>query len=385
MDLDLPLVDGELNQEPKKPRRKRPRTAQIRQDLRKALETAILAPKCKILPLFVRKDGVFSENLYLILKQLNQPQIHSFLKLNTFALKSLNNRSRVFMITGAPDAKPENLKIEFSTKLRARVMDNIAYVDNLPLFCTAERLSRRAAIFGRVVDVYLPPPRKVPQKHAMLRGSLKVNHAGYGFIQFTTSQAVKRFCKRYIANSHLRRHGRKTRRKRIRAISKSQQQLTSQPELEEEQDPNDISPVYESVPCLPEPDDDNLITSNYQQELLSGLESGLESDYEFNVKKFKSVAFNLSNVSSSKEENNEISLTEIKMPTKKKKTRRKRTAIGEAVSLKVLFRGIQVFPYKAYRRLKKEYYRLKRHVRQVYTIKADIRPPNGGESDTSLP
>uniref|UniRef100_A0A914XYE4 RRM domain-containing protein n=1 Tax=Panagrolaimus superbus TaxID=310955 RepID=A0A914XYE4_9BILA len=326
MEVDHIRDDAELIQEPKKkPKRKRQRTAQIRQDLRKALEKAILAPKCKILPFFIRKDGVYSANLYLILKHLIQPQIQSFFKLNSFALKSLNNRSRIFMISGATDAKPENLKIEFSTKLRARVMDTIAYVDNLPLLCTPERLSRRAAIFGRVVDVYLPPPRKVPQKHAMLRGSLKVNHAGYGFIQFTTSQAVKRFCKRYIANSHLRRHGRKTRRKRIRAISKSQQSIS---QIQAEQEPED--PVYEQ-------------TSVYQQELLSGLESGLESDYEF-TKKFKSVAFNLSNVSSSKEENNEISLTEIKMPTKKKKTRRKRTTIGEAVSLKVLFRGIQVFP-----------------------------------------
>uniref|UniRef100_A0A914YL92 Uncharacterized protein n=1 Tax=Panagrolaimus superbus TaxID=310955 RepID=A0A914YL92_9BILA len=72
------------------------------------------------------------------------------------------------------------------------------------------------------------------------------------------------------------------------------------------------------------------------------------------------------------------------MPTKKKKTRRKRTTIGEAVSLKVLFRGIQVFPYRTYRRLKKEYYRLKRRVRQSYTIEADVRG-KGEESDTSLP
>uniref|UniRef100_A0A914QRL4 RRM domain-containing protein n=1 Tax=Panagrolaimus davidi TaxID=227884 RepID=A0A914QRL4_9BILA len=367
MEVDHSVTDGQLNQMLKKHRRKRPRTAQIRQDLRKALEKAILAPKCTILPFFMKKNGVFSANLFFIVKQLNIPKVQSFLYLNTFALKSLNNRSKVFMIVGASDAKPEDLRIEFATKLRARIMDTIAYVDNLPLLCTPERLARRAAIFGRVVDVYLPPPRRISQKHAMLRGSLKVNHAGYGFIQFTTSQAVKRFCKRYIANSHLRRHGRKTRRKRIRAISKSQQ--TSQNAAEQENIEGGIA-------------EEQAAAIAYQHEL-SGLESGLESDYEF-TKKFKSVAFNLSNVSSSKDEINEISQTDIKMPTKKKKTRRKRAAIGEAFSLKVLFRGIQVFPYKAYRRLKKEYYRLKRHVRQSYTIEADIRT-KAEESDTSLP
>uniref|UniRef100_A0AC34QCG8 Ribosomal protein S1 n=1 Tax=Panagrolaimus sp. JU765 TaxID=591449 RepID=A0AC34QCG8_9BILA len=195
--------------ETKTKKRKRPRTAQVRQDLKKVLECSILSPRSSILPLFSKNKDYMVGNLFQVIKNLmiDGGNIDKFLNLSNFALKSLNNRTKIFTIFDEENStKKEELKIAFHRKLRTRIFETIAFVDNLPLLCTKERLWRRATLFGTVVDVHLPKPKKVFQKQGILKGSIIVEHAGYGFVQFTSPYSVKRFCKRYSANSHLRRH-----------------------------------------------------------------------------------------------------------------------------------------------------------------------------------
>ncbi|KAE9550382.1 hypothetical protein FO519_006400 [Halicephalobus sp. NKZ332] len=323
-----------------KRKRKRPRTTQLRQDLRKSLETAILAPKSSILHLFSISETQYTANLFEVIKNTELGNAEKYLHLSTFGYKSLNNKTRIFTICGELSSKPEDLEISFQRKLRTRVFDTIAFVDNLPLLCTKERLWRRAALFGTVVDVHLPKPRKVFQKQGMLKGSIKVEHAGYGFVQFTSPYSVKRFCRRYAGNSHLRRHQKRGRKMRKTRLSRTF--LNTSKNSQEEN------------------------AKNHHESNFEWSESGLESEVELAPRRKRILTFNI-NIREIPPANTVVQESGTS-GKKLKKIRRKRSLKSGSVSLRRLFRMIQVFPLRAYKKLKKEYYRLKRQTRQVYSV-----------------
>jgi len=325
--------------------RKRPRTAQLRQDLKKALETAILAPHSNVLHLFSKSELQYTANLFEVMKHIQLDNPEKYFNLSTFAYKSLNNRTKIFTVIGDLSSKPEDLEISFQKKLRTRVFDTIAFVDNLPLLCTKERLWRRAALFGTVVDVHLPKPRKIFQKQGILKGSIKVEHAGYGFVQFTSPYSVKRFCRRYAGNSHLRRHQRRGRRtRRARLLSRSQQFNMSKTSQE-----------------------DNVKNHHESNSNVEWSESGLESDVELAPRRKRRLTFNV-NIREIPQATTNITGSEIPGQGIKKKIRRKRSLKSGNVSLRRLFRMIQVFPLRTYKKLKKEYYELKRRAREPRTV-----------------
>ena len=176
-------------------------------------------------------------------------------------------------------------------------------------------------MFGTVVDVHLPKPRKVFQQQGILKGSIKVGHAGYGFVQFTSPYSVKRFCRRYVGNSHLRRHQKRGRRtKRARLLSKSQPLNLSKNSQEE-----------------------NSKNHHESNSNLEWSESGLESDVELAPRRKRRLTFNV-NISEIPRAKTNASDSELAGQGTKKKVRRKRSLNSGSVSLRRLFRMIQVFP-----------------------------------------
>lgn len=214
--------------------------------------------------------------------------------------------------------------------MEGKIIWNVFHIkffqDNLPVLCTKERLWRRATLFGTVVDVHLPKPRKIFQKQGILKSSIKVEHAGYGFVQFTSPYSVKRFCKRYSTNSHLRRHGKRSRKtKRARLLSKSQQSNENFHESTENLKHDELSKISHEY---------SITNSNVEWS-----ESGMESDFDIGPVRKRRTTFNVSVMEIS--EKFEKKSTEN---VKRRKIRRKKSLKPGNVSLRRLFRFIQVFP-----------------------------------------
>lgn len=65
--------------------------------------------------------------------------------------------------------------------------------DNLPPSCSEDHLRRRAAVYGTVVDVSLPRVGKLQRRYCT--GTEFALNSGFGFVQFTSKVAVRKFCK----------------------------------------------------------------------------------------------------------------------------------------------------------------------------------------------
>uniref|UniRef100_A0A7E4VXW7 RRM domain-containing protein n=1 Tax=Panagrellus redivivus TaxID=6233 RepID=A0A7E4VXW7_PANRE len=351
-----------------KPRRKRPRTFQARTDLKSALESAILSPKSNIVSHFTRDGYKFRANLHDIIRQLDDERKDKYLALNSFALKSINNRTRVFTINGEVRQPPEQLTIEFLTKLRGKISDTIAYVDNLPLLATKTRLAKRCSKFGTVVNIFMPAARRVCQKHPILRGSIKVAHSGYAFVQFSNAYSVKRFCRRYVGNSHLRRHLRRSRRNRRARFLQRQASMMAVPWRAQDNPPKIASNPPDANITL-----NSAFSGSCSQVDWSGVESGVQSDNDGHFpKRNRKLTFNLSDVAPAA---STAAPQSVKSGVEPKKIRRKRPKNPAPLGLKKMFRNIQVFPLRVYRRLKKEYYNYKRLGTKIQYNQPVQQPP----------
>ncbi|KAL3102076.1 hypothetical protein niasHS_003485 [Heterodera schachtii] len=394
-----------LEKEPiKEKRRRRPLTKGLRSELRTLLENAILDSDSALLSsVFSQDDTTLVAPLSAVLFYLQElgHNITRFNVLSNFALESTANRTRIFTI----ENKEKQLLVRINPHIRMHNDEKTVFVDNLPPFCTSERLKKRAEFFGRVVNIRMPQIGRLQRRIAQMIGGVWPVHSGFAFVQFVSKTAAKRFCKRYATNSRLKRihhHGHKHGRKRAMPGTVKNIQQKSGEITEEQTSGGEVvmesadsktgkdadlqkalcvstmavaSAVFE--PTLPPPllplastVVSNPNTSNYF------LSSGNNADVRIRC---NSVAED----SVISESGNETDTQMGKMREddkvkekmggerkgkgeKKRRRRRRRNSAGQRQlaihqqSLNSLFRHIQVFPLKQYRELRMDYLRIKK-------------------------
>ena len=237
--ISTPVNESEAGKQQKPPpsskkRRRRPRTKELRTQLKTVLESAILtAENNQLNELFSPlEDGTLAAPLPAFLFQLcTEPLANfsssKFAQLSRQALKSVSNISRIFRISERPLSLPlsgENVGGQEHKEADlevAKAADDLwlllkpnrclqreartVYVDNLPARCTRAKLERRCTQFGAVVNIKFPQIARIQRRISQSIGGTWPAHSGFAFVQFVSKTAAKRFCKRYAANSRLKR------------------------------------------------------------------------------------------------------------------------------------------------------------------------------------
>ncbi|CAD5219824.1 unnamed protein product [Bursaphelenchus okinawaensis] len=328
----------------KKPKRVRPKKKGIRQEIRKKIEEALLANNSEVIGLVEPGfDGDLRASLTDVLARLSLEHKEKMESLTTEQLKSIANLSNLFEIQGEVR---EKLSVILKNEAKENLEEKMVYVDNLPPSCSADQLKKRANVFGNVVQVVLPQVDKM--KRRCCPGMDFSINSGYGFIQFTSKIAARRFCKAYFVNSHLNR-GHHHRKKKMENKDKSQ------PESDNE---TAVSKLLEEAQAITTTRRKRRCTEISTSEM-SG-DSGGEGDVP--AKKAKTDPADPN-----------------KDKKKKKKRKRRLNMTLPKMTLATFFSRIQAFSYRRYIKLKKEYLELKKNSENdLYSI---LNPQACNESE----
>ncbi|KAI6225145.1 RRM domain-containing protein [Aphelenchoides fujianensis] len=321
-----------------KKKRARPKTQRIRVDFKHKLESALLVQKSPILELFMTTCGTdLSAPLNDVLRRLDYAEDHPIWRLSKTQLRAISNLSRIFNIVGTEE---EPLRVVFDGRLRENSEEKTVYIDNLPPSCSMEQLKRRASVFGNVVHVHFPQVDRL--KRRCCPGVQTPLNSGFAFVQFTSKVAVRRFCKRYTANTHLNRaHHPKSHKKR--KVQAANAQNTTAQSLEA---PLAAPAKPDGVPGRVAAHSSSSIEKRKRRSTemsMSGVEdSGTESDFP-RPKIPKAI-------------NGEADEGDVKPKTK----RRRQKLVVSTFSLTKFLAKIQVFSFNKYRALRQEYLDLKK-------------------------
>lgn len=259
-------------------KRKRPRTKALRTELKTLLEKAILgsseigSPALLTAIEFVKiDDTTFAVPMTSVFAYLGLGCIQAdgkflnnskFSQLSTFALKSISNLARIFRITdrlpSADEQQNTKQKDEVEQEQQHQQLwlviqtercfgqeERTVYVDNLPANCTRTKLERRCAQFGSVIHVTMPQLYRIQRRIAQtsVLGGQWPTHSGFAFVHFASKTAARRFCKRYAANSRLKRaHHHHHHVKRSRVILPEQEQQTMDKQQDGKEFDNELQP-----------------------------------------------------------------------------------------------------------------------------------------------
>ncbi|CAD5226857.1 unnamed protein product [Bursaphelenchus xylophilus] len=328
----------EVNTEKQKKLKKRvrPKKKGIRQEIRRKIEEALLAKNSDVVDLVEPDvDGDFRASLSDVLSRLSLENMDKVGALTTAQLKSISNLSNLFEITG--DDKNQ-LNVILKNDAKENLEEKMVYVDNLPPTCSADQLKKRASVFGNVVQVTLPQVDRL--KRRSCPGMEYPINSGFGFVQFTSKVAARRFCKAYYINSHLNR-GHHHRKKKT-----AENKDKSQPET----DQSDITKLLEEAQTVAATRRKRRCTDISTSEM-SG-DSGGESDVP--IKKAKTEG----NQGNDGQE--------------KKKRKRKKKGKLPKMTLATFFTRIQAFSFRRYKKLKDEYLELKKNSEKE--LKNILRP-----------
>ncbi|KAI1732962.1 RNA recognition motif domain-containing protein [Ditylenchus destructor] len=376
----------------RKQRRKRPRTKAIRFRLKSKLETAILSNENDILAMFTpNADEILRAPLSDIYKKLGLDQCPEYTSLTATAIISISNVTRVFKIV-----ETENkLWILVNKRACEGSEEKTVYVDNLPRKCTEARLRRRAVVFGTVVSVVLPKITRIQRTIG------STHNSGFGFVQFASKTAAKRFCKRYAANSRLKRlkhsHGhrkrqtakdkniRKSGNDSIQQMQEDDQNMPESADLLEAHSTITSEEAMEISSVVNDSTSDIMHVGGKQNETVEEKVTILQESTNLVTKVCpRRMLTSLSVDESGNETENELSKSATKMGAKKKtKIRRRRRCRHKARgttqddtphpvgSLTKLLKKIQVFPLKHYKELRAEYLKMRKE--RMSAVKLQIK------------
>ncbi|KAI6197463.1 RRM domain-containing protein [Aphelenchoides besseyi] len=324
-------------------KRERPKTKKIRVDFKNNLETMLLTKNSPILYLFNSTDveNSLCAPLNSVLPLIGYDESHPLRRLSRKQICDISNLSRIFNIVGVND---EPLKIVFDNRFRDNLEDKTVYVDNLPPSCSALQLKRRASVFGNVVHVHLPLISRLRRR--CCPGAEVPLNSGFGFIQFASKVAVRRICKRYIANCHLNRtHHPKTHKKR------------------KAQSTNTIGQIEPPI-LTPE----KVVTRFQDSSFFIGQLAATSSGGLERRKRRTTVSISVDEsetesdfpTTKTKISNDIDKATPVVEDKTQKKTRRKRKKIITTFSLTKFLSKIQVFSFSKYRALRQEYLDMKK-------------------------
>ncbi|KAI6202623.1 hypothetical protein M3Y99_01870200 [Aphelenchoides fujianensis] len=323
-------------EEATKKKRARPKTQRIRVDFKHKLESALLVQKSPILELFTTTCGTdLSAPLNDVLRRLGYADDHPIWRLSKTQLRAISNLSRIFNIVGTEE---EPLR-----------------VDNLPPSCSVEQLKRRASVFGNVVHVHFPQVDRL--KRRCCPGVQTPLNSGFAFVQFTSKVAVRRFCKRYTANTHLN-----------RAPSSEVAQKAEGPSGRGERAEHDRSVGGGAPAASGKPD---------------GMPARVAAHSSSSIEKRKRRSTEMS-MSGVEDSGTESDFPRPKIPkaadgeadegvVKPKTKRRRQKLVVSTFSLTKFLAKIQVFSFNKYRALRQEYLDLKKE--NFAAVKQAVRQP----------